>query len=89
MPVEAISRAVGYDNTDSFNRAFLRTFGLRPAGFRARGKLVLSQGPDPDKTRTNLSYPTEIRDLPATRLATLDHVGPYKTSRRRFSRWRR
>lgn len=83
-PIGDVARQCGYANIDSFNRAFTTVFGMRPVGFRARRKLVLSHSPDPDRRTHTMSYPTEIKTLPAYRMATLDHLGPYNEIGRAF-----
>ncbi len=74
-PIRKVARACGYPALPSFSRIFTEATGLTPAAYRNRGALVplalpRNQGSD-------LMLPVEIRDLPATRLAALDHLGAY------------
>ncbi|WP_425072093.1 AraC family transcriptional regulator [Sagittula sp. S175] len=81
--VAQIAAEVGYDNPDSFKRAFRAQYGATPAAFRKAGiadlqTLHISIG-EPNM------YPTEIRALPALRLATLPHRGAYHQIGRAFT----
>jgi AraC family transcriptional regulator len=75
-PVPAIAARVGYDNPQSFSRAFRETFNTSPVAFRRAGApldapLLIRKGDDP-------MYDVEIRELPGQRLAGLTHAGSYQ-----------
>ncbi|WP_239479530.1 GyrI-like domain-containing protein [Actibacterium sp. 188UL27-1] len=73
--VSEIARKCGYENTQSFVRAFREKYGLTPAAFRSRGALQPPVPNDPKGTKP--MYPIEIIDQPMRRLAALPHTGPY------------
>lgn len=73
--LDQIATKAGYDNTQSFNRAFRSVFGQTPTEFRKSGQpkpttLTLTIG---DETMQNVS----IRTNETLRLAAMDHRGPY------------
>ncbi len=74
-PIADIAARAGYDNTQSFNRAFRAVFGKTPAAFRRTGQLkkltltfTLGDQEMPDVI---------VRNQPEIRLAGLVHHGPY------------
>lgn len=82
LSLEEIASRVGYDNTQSFNRAFRTVFAQTPTAFRQSGTprklhLTLELG-DPRMIDVT------IRDMPRTRLASLPHRGPYNTIAKTF-----
>lgn len=83
-----IAVRAGYGSAEAFTRAFRQTFGITPAAYRQRGRLVPPQvSPD---TPEGSMYDVFIRDLPALRLAALRHTGPYMeigTAFERLSAW--
>jgi len=70
--IEVIASRVGYPDRDSFNRAFQSHYNLSPAAFRKQGVpspfLPHQKGPA-------MSYPVEIRSVPARRLIGVPHQG--------------
>lgn len=81
-PLTEVARKAGYDNPQSFARAFRGQYGMTPAAFRTAGtpdpqSLTLRQG-EPDM------YPFEIRETPSLRLAALPHRGAYPEIGRAF-----
>lgn len=79
-----IAAQLGYSNPTSFARAFTEAHGLSPAAFRARGEL---RPPQPQFLKGNpMSYPVEIRQEPARRLAALPHKGAYTDINRAFEK---
>lgn len=80
----------GYESHEAFTRAFRRTFGESPSGFRANHGLALPTSPTQIHFRAPDQGPLdfhpidmtertiEIRELPAFRAAFLRHVGPYE-----------
>jgi AraC family transcriptional regulator len=75
-PVAAVARAAGYASVEGFTRAFRAAHGVPPAAYRARGGIglpVRTHAPTEEDDMTTIS----IRDLPALRLAAIDHHGPY------------
>ena len=81
-PVERIARDCGYDNAQSFARAFKAQTGHSPAAFRALGRA----SPDPVHLKTGASpmIPFEIKDIPDRRLVGLPHKGAYYLIGRAF-----
>lgn len=81
-PVGRVARQVGYDNVQSFERAFRDVFGMTPVAFRkvgvpGRAPLILRTGDDE-------MYNVKVIDAPVRRLAGLNHVGPYEEVGRAF-----
>jgi len=73
--IDQVATDCGYLNTASFARAFAEVFAVRPAAFRAAGRLL---PPVSDlKSGDFRMFPVTIRNEPDRRLATLHHVGPY------------
>lgn len=82
LSLDEIATRVGYDNTQSFNRAFRAVFTQTPTEFRKSGfprdlTLTLNLG---ESQMTEVT----IRDMPRTRLASLPHRGPYNTIAKAF-----
>ncbi len=75
LPVSRIAADVGYDNTDSFARAFRDAYGLTPAAFRKAGRPCAS--PITIQIGDDDMYPVTIRPQNALRLASLTHRGAY------------
>lgn len=81
-PLDRIATQAGYDNTQSFNRAFRAVFGQTPTAFRKTGSprtatLTLTIG---DTAMTQV----DIRDIAPMRTATMPHKGPYQEISRAF-----
>lgn len=75
LSLNEIAARVGYDNTQSFNRAFRAVFAQTPTAFRMSGTprdLTLTLHPG-DAPMTDVT----VREIPRTRLASLPHRGPY------------
>ena len=73
--VADVAARAGYTSVAAFTRAFTEHFGLPPASYRRRGRLVpLSPASEEDMTMT---YTVEIADLAPVRVAAIRHVGPY------------
>ena len=75
QPVNDIAARAGYDNPQSFSRAFRATFGETPAAYRKSGRpqpaaLLLKEYIGP-------MFNVEIRDLPALNLVGVPHKGAY------------
>ncbi len=100
LSVTDIALDSGYENTESFSRAFKKVFGLTPTEFRRQ--------PDwepwnqiaqlTDLTRKHhmdtlaAGYPVEIVLFPETKMAVLEHRGDPRTlgdSIRTFIQWRK
>ncbi|MEM7075038.1 MAG: AraC family transcriptional regulator [Pseudomonadota bacterium] len=82
LPLAEIAHLTGYDNFQSFNRAFRGLFSQTPTVFRQAGHtremtFTLTIG-DSDMPRV------EVRDIPAARLASLPHSGAYNTIGKAF-----
>ncbi|AUC54092.1 AraC family transcriptional regulator [Sagittula sp. P11] len=88
-PVDRIAARSGYDNADSFVRAFKALYGMTPTAFRQAGRstaeaMTFTTVPTGVTDMTD-TYPTELRVCPALRLAALEHRGPYHEIGRSFS----
>jgi AraC family transcriptional regulator len=90
-PVTAIAFDAGYETHEAFTRAFRAEYGSPPSGFRQRATKRFhltapagvhfdpAGGPQqftPCDTGGRTMH-VEIKDMPARRLATIRHVGPY------------
>lgn len=83
-PLTQVARDVGYDNLNSFARAFAEAYGMTPAAFRARGEL---RPPTPTfRTGAPLMNAVEIRNEPARRLGAMPHKGPYNEISRAYDK---
>jgi AraC family transcriptional regulator len=90
-PVTQIAFDAGYETHESFTRAFRACYGTSPSGFRQRGssrvELAALSGVHFDpRAPAQIFTPcdtggstmhVEIKDMPARRLATIRHIGPY------------
>lgn len=74
-PPEGIARAVGYDNSRSFARAFAAQYGTSPATFRKKGVHVAPLMTKASGERP--MYPVTIRTEPSRVLAGIIHEGAY------------
>ena len=90
-PVTEIAFGAGYETHEAFTRAFRASYGTSPSGFRERGNKRVELAAlcgvhfDP-RVRMHLFTPcdtggrtmhVEIKDMPARRLGTVRHIGPY------------
>lgn len=75
-PLPTIARRCGYGSVAAFTRAFRAMYGLPPASYRQRGRLVPSTLTAPHLTEHGM-YEVSFIDFPATRVAGIDHVGPF------------
>jgi len=74
-PLEEIAGRAGYGSVHAFSRAFAEAYGMPPATFRKSGSHTRFTECNGEKVMTD--YPVDIREMPAMRLATLPHQGPY------------
>ncbi|HFQ15428.1 MAG TPA: AraC family transcriptional regulator [Rhodobacteraceae bacterium] len=81
-PIPRVAAICGYDNPDSFARAFARSFGSRPAEFRKSGRLLPPVSPH--KPESYPMHAIQIRTEPARRLAVLPHAGAYENIGKSF-----
>ncbi|WP_269582724.1 AraC family transcriptional regulator [Roseibium sp. Sym1] len=101
VSVTEIGFDAGYENAESFSRAFRRAFGQSPSGFRSNPDwavwhrtydplLELKGTLMPD---TDLDFATiRLVEFPETAVAVLEHVGPpahVPASVQRFIAWRK
>ncbi|MES2521599.1 MAG: AraC family transcriptional regulator [Gemmatimonadota bacterium] len=91
LPVTTIAFSAGYETHEAFTRAFRLAFGDAPSAFRLnrRGRAVLAAGCgihfDANGTSASFtprdtggsSMQIQLQQLPALRLATIEHVGPF------------
>src|SRR5260370_27139210 len=75
MAIEEIATRSGYETVASFNRAFKSAFGMPPAQFRREG--IHARFKPQSTPGGPMMYDVAIVTVPLTRLAVIDHVGPY------------
>jgi AraC family transcriptional regulator len=71
----------GFQNHETFTRAFRRRFGMAPSGYRAWARTHAQQRVDPAPEPPDDAYSiseTKIRRLHRAHLAFIRHVGPYE-----------
>lgn len=83
--IDRISAQCGYDNVQSFSRAFSESYGQRPSLFRRAGRLLPPFSPT--KPGGYPMYTVVTRDEPARRLVGLRHQGPYHQIGRSFEKF--
>ncbi|EKF75985.1 AraC family transcriptional regulator [Alcanivorax hongdengensis A-11-3] len=88
-----IALEAGFENPESFSRAFKQAFGQTPTQFRedAAWQPWNQQFQFPVRTRT-ANMDVKIIEFPETRVAVLEHQGPPETvndTARRFIQWRK
>jgi AraC family transcriptional regulator len=74
-PVARVARRAGYGSVAAFTRAFAAAYGVPPAQYRRRGRLMVPST-EPDAPE-NAMYPVAIKTLPPVQLLTLPHRSPY------------
>lgn len=74
-PVARIARRAGYGSVAAFTRAFAAVYGVPPAQYRRRGRLMAPPS-EPDAPE-NAMYPVTIKTLQPVHLIALRHSGPY------------
>ncbi|MFV1592828.1 AraC family transcriptional regulator [Phaeobacter sp. JH20_36] len=80
--IERIGEAAGYPNPRSFARVFADVYGVSPAAFRKRGRLL---PPNPNLiAKGEPMLPVTLRTEPGRRLAALAHKGAYSEIGRSF-----
>ena len=82
--IAGIARRAGYGSVAAFTRAFGSAYGVAPAAYRRRGRLVPPVH-DPSNPEASM-HDVVIRDLPSTRVAALPHTGPYMAIGTTFDR---
>ncbi|HYG90861.1 MAG TPA: AraC family transcriptional regulator [Azospirillum sp.] len=79
-----IARRAGYGSVEAFTRAFRQAYGIPPATYRQRGRLVPLEVSR--QTLEDTMQDVTIRDLPPVRVAALRHSGPYMAIGTTFER---
>ena len=73
--VAKIAARAGYGSVAAFTRAFGKAYGVSPAAYREHGRLV---SPSSQRQRQEFDmYDVTIREIPALRLAAINHTGAY------------
>lgn len=83
QPIAAVAQEVGYEDRDSFDRAFQTQYGMTPVAFRSRGV------PTPFVHNTKdpqTMFPVDIKDVPSRHLIGLPHRGAYFRMSEAYSR---
>jgi AraC family transcriptional regulator len=75
MTVAKISARAGHASVAAFTRAFQSAYGVPPATYRRRGRLVPLDSPSEPESST--MHSVAIRTTEPFRVAALRHVGPY------------
>ncbi|MCV6583955.1 MAG: AraC family transcriptional regulator [Marinibacterium sp.] len=75
LPVDQVAALVGYDNPQSFARAFRDYHGVTPLAFRAAGSP--GRAPISIRPKGHAMFTVTIRDQAPMHLAALTHTGPY------------
>lgn len=75
-PLPTIARRCGYGSVAAFTRAFRAMYGIPPASYRQRGRLVPSAPTAPHPTEP-VMYEVAFTEFPAIRVAGIDHLGPF------------
>ncbi|HEU4618476.1 MAG TPA: AraC family transcriptional regulator [Gammaproteobacteria bacterium] len=92
-PITEIALEAGFENSESFSRAFRQLYGQSPSEFRAEPdwrswREIVNRMPQPETKDMRV----ELVDFPYTKVALLEHRGSehdvYRTTRR-FIEWRR
>ena len=83
-PLTEIAKRSGYGSVVAFARAFAAAYGMPPAAYRRRGRLVAPLPPTHDEEWT--MYSVEIQDLPTLKIAMIRHTGPYMEIGQAFER---
>jgi len=76
MPIAQIAERSGYSSLQSFSRTFRAMFGMPPAQYRKQGthnRFRPARSGDDEMVMREVV----IRDVPATQVVTVDHVGSY------------
>ena len=75
MAVAQIARKCGYPNAQSFTRAFGSAYGMSPAHYRVRGSHAVFRVGQAQPEAAG--YKVDVRQVPAVRLAGMEHKGSY------------
>jgi AraC family transcriptional regulator len=73
----------GFQNHETFTRAFRRRYGIAPSRYRAWVRTQLQERPDSVAEQPDAAYSiseTKIRRLHRAHLAFIRHVGPYESA---------
>ena len=81
--VAAVARGAGYGSVEAFTRMFRQAYGVPPAAYRARVRMVPSATGD---TKENPMPDVTIQDLEPLRVAAIRHRGPYTELGQIFAR---
>lgn len=92
-PITELALEAGFENPESFSRAFRKAFGQSPSAFRKQPAWQpwAERYRFPPRTRTQ-QMDVNIVEFEATRVAALDHIGPpalVNASVERFIAWRK
>ncbi|APF37984.1 AraC family transcriptional regulator [Chelatococcus daeguensis] len=87
LPIARIAARAGYGSVAAFTRAFAVSYGHAPAAYRRRGRLLPGAGcPQEEDGPMTSPWTVTLQPMPALRLATIHHVGPYMEIGRAFDR---
>jgi AraC family transcriptional regulator len=90
-PIALLASEAGYGSAQAFTRAFREAYGIPPAQYRLHGKLsaalqsISIEFKSKEHPMFNLAD-VHIQNLPAIRIATLQHKGDYQTIGSTFER---
>lgn len=77
----SIALDCGFNDHETFSRAFRRRYGLSPRAYRTAGRFARAAQRERDGRQTGGPYvlsPTRIRTLASRTIAFIRHVGPYE-----------
>jgi|SRR5581483_446269 len=74
MPIAEIAKQSGYKSVHSFTRVFAAVYRMPPGQYRKRGSHTRFQ---PEARQRHAMYDVEIRDVPRTKIISVDHTGSY------------
>ena len=83
-PLADIATRSGYGSVVAFARAFAAAYGMPPATYRRRGRLVAPLPPTHDEEST--MYTVEIQGRSTLKIAMIRHTGPYMEIGHAFER---
>src|SRR5581483_11046157 len=78
MPIAEIAKQSGYKSVHSFTRVFAAVYRRPPGQYRKRGSHTRFQ---PEARQRHAMYDVEIRDVPRTKIISVDHTGSYMQMR--------
>ena len=76
MPIAEIAERSGYSRLQSFSRTFSAVFGMPPALYRKQGTHIRFRPAQSGDNQMTM-HEVVIREIPAMKVVSVDHIGPY------------